>query len=77
VYQDPRQRALLRREADSLNITDLQEAEDALALGARAPQAFLDLWKEENSSRPLDKLESLDPYEVAVGVLKLASPEES
>ena len=71
------QEARLRTEAEALNLQDLAEAWDLLDDAARDPQAFLDLWRRENPSLPLDKLESLDPYAVAVGVLKLASPEES
>ena len=63
----------LLQQADALDIRDLAEVWDAL--NEADPAKFLRTFQEVNPSLPLAQLATLSPFRVAVGVLKVVSPE--
>jgi len=63
----------LLQEAEALQLRDLAEVWDGLSHAD--PAEFLRVYREENPKINLGSLETQDPYRVAVGVLKVLSPE--
>lgn len=65
------QRPRLNEDASYLGLSVPLEQWVATPLLANPPEAFLRLWRARNPELSLDRLPQSDPYELALGVLRL------
>lgn len=65
-------RARLESEAGALGVVDLEDV--PVRLLGLAPETAVDLFHRRNPHLPLSRVGTMDPYPVAVGVLRMLAP---